>query len=189
MASLVGSLRGCYPCILCGNNYLTKEDFENHLFACAEGIQRKIMDIKEKLRNVSLDFQLSGNEEARRLAGYYNSEIGDLTFRLQLLGMNSTPYGLVSPRYSGFFYNMFCPYCCRGFRDQDEYQLHRHACFRTTLELKNILFQKLQERTRELENAAPERHDEVKTLNDMYCLISFKLNVTDGVPCTEHRFA
>ena len=62
MASLVGSLRGCYPCILCGNNYLTKEDFENHLFACAEGIQRKIMDIKEKSTVIVLK---EGKQNAR----------------------------------------------------------------------------------------------------------------------------
>ena len=186
---MIGSLRGCYPCILCGVNFLTKQDFQDHLFTCAEEMQSKIGVLQGKLANVTTEFQVLGSEESRRLAGYYKSEIDDLTFRLQLLGMNYTPNGLISPRYSSFFDNLFCPYCCRGYQDQDEYLRHRHVCLRTSLDLKNILHEKIQELSRNVENS-PENTDvqaQVKYLTECYAFISFKLNLNDGIPCTEHR--
>lgn len=181
-------LHGCYPCMLCGKNYLAKQDFDMHLSSCLDSVSCKIAELDQKLKSVTAEFSLSGSEDSKRSGEHYRSQIDDLKFRLELYGYRFLVGGWISPVYAKFFQVHHCGYCSESFNDPYSLQQHKDGCLKTAMHLKSELHLKIQKIVGDLENASNIGllQSQLKYLRDSHAFISYKLAVYDGIPCTEH---
>ena len=186
--SEIGHLRGCYPCMMCGRNYLIRQDFDSHLTTCVDEVSCKVAELEHKLSTVTAEFSVSGSEDSKRSGELYRSQIDDLKFRLEVYGYRPLTGGWISPVYARYFEVHFCGYCNRGFGDFNLLHQHKEGCVRTAMHLKSELHQKIQRIIRDLENSPNNAvlQGQLKYLRDNHALIAYKLTVYDGVPCTDH---
>ena len=186
--SEIGHLRGCYPCMLCAKNYLVKQDFDQHLATCVDEVALKLADLQQKLITVTAEFSRDGSDDSKRCGEMYRSQIDDLKFRLELYGYKPMVGGWLSPYYSKYFEVHYCGYCNRGFSDLAQMQQHKDGCLRNAMKLKSDLHQKIQTLVSDLENKPNNAvlQSQIKYLRECHALITYKLNVYDAVPCTEH---
>ena len=186
--SELGHLRGCYPCMLCGKNYLVRRDFQEHFSSCVDEISSKVAELEQKLATATTEFSISGSEESKRDGEMHRSQLEDLKFRLELYGFKPLPGGWISPYYAKYFEANYCGYCNAGFADLVQLQHHKEGCLRSVMQLKSRLHQKIQRIIRDLENSGNNAmlQAQLKYLRECHALVGYKLTVFDGVPCTEH---
>ena len=162
--------------------------FRWYLPAYVDKVALKLADLEQKLITVTAEFSRVGSDESKRSGEMYRSQIDDLKFRLELYGYKPMVGGWLSPYYSKYFEVHYCGYCNRSFSDLIQLQQHKDGCLRDAMRLKSDLHQKIQRLVSDLENTPNNAvvQSQIKYLRECHALISYKLNVYDAVPCTEH---
>ena len=180
-------LVGKYPCMLCTENFLTKDAFDEHFSACVRDISATMTSLEQEVKNANSQFAKEGSEMFKLKAEQCQVRFQDIKYRLGLFGFKRCAGGWISPAYSNYFSTTFCGYCNEGFPEHGDLLEHKDKCFRMALSLKNMLHQSVKNLEKEVETDPHNvLKDNAKQLNEGQALISYKLLIHDGVALNDY---
>ena len=133
-----------YPCLLCTENFLTKDTFDDHFGTCVREVSATMTCLEQEVANANMQFANEGEEMFKVKAEQSQVQFQDLKYRLGLFGFKRCARGWISPTYSNYFSCAFCGYCNEGFAEHGDLLPHKDSCFRTALNLKKHVASKCQ---------------------------------------------